>query len=280
METIMVDSQRAAMTTYTNFSRNGTADPYPLAADSAAEYAPVAKPGFGPGRGGDFLTGTPRNCCWASANVFYTASLYRVSIKYLIGHHQLTIFGVRIASAGENPVNWRRQLYGDFGHGLKYIDLFQELFLPSQSAVVTCDYTDPDQGSYQAIWQALEEVGMFDDLVATGVATPHAQVALLYSEAADIWFGTIGTPSASKRATYIALRHAGIPVDLLIDTDVTSGALNHFSALYVDDAQVPEQVMANSFSGVRTLCGPAEAVYGSLEMLCTRVHYRKFFDPK
>jgi hypothetical protein len=100
METMMVDTQRAAMTTYTDFSRDGTADPYPPAADSAAEYAPVAKPGFGAGGrppqmmyvlseypGENFLTGTPRVCCWAPANVFYTASLYRGFIKYPIGHH-------------------------------------------------------------------------------------------------------------------------------------------------------------------------------------------------
>ena len=47
-------------------------------------------------------------------------------------------------------------------------DLFQ--FMMSQSKEVTCDYTDPDAGSYQAVRVGLRELGMFDDLVGAGTA--------------------------------------------------------------------------------------------------------------
>jgi hypothetical protein len=86
---------------------------------------------------------------------------------------------------------------------------------------------------------------MLDDLLATGVVAPYAQGALFYSEAADIWFGTSGKLLAAKRALYIALRHAGVPLDVIdvIDADVVSGALNQYSSLYSVDALVPELVM-------------------------------------
>jgi hypothetical protein len=115
MMTLVIDMQRAAMTNYTDFSCGGTQEPYkPLS--NGAMYRPVAKPDFGPGGR------SPRRS------------------MYILPEYP-----------GESPINWRRQLYGNLAHGVKYeyIDLFQ--FMTSLSAAVTNDYTDDDQGSYQGI---------------------------------------------------------------------------------------------------------------------------------
>jgi hypothetical protein len=130
---------------------------------------------------------------------------------------------------------------GDLGHGLKMMDLFE--FHTVQAQQTTCDYTDPYQGNYQAVRVGLNELGMMDDIIATGVAQPFAQAAILWSECSDIWLATVGTVAAAKRSLYIALRHAGIPIDIVIDSDIEKGALNHFSAMYVVDPLVTESAM-------------------------------------
>eukprot|EP01048_Picozoa_sp_COSAG05_P008162 COSAG05_NODE_608_length_8372_cov_2.996615_3_plen_444_part_00 len=142
---------------------------------------------------------------------------------------------------GEHPINWRRNMYAMVGHGVKIFDLFQ--FRTSQSGVMTCDYTDNDFGSFQAIRQGLNEMGMIDDLVAKGIAQPYAQAALLYSETADIWLSSATTSAgAAKRALFIALRHAQLAVDVLTEEDCAeTDALSSYSALYIVDPQVAEK---------------------------------------
>ena len=119
-------------------------------------------------------------------------------------------------------------MYAMIGHGVKLFDLFQ--FRTSQSGSMTCDYTDNDFGSFQAIRQGINEMGMMDDLVAKGVAQPFAQTALLYSETADIWLSSATTnATAAKRALFITLRHAQLAVDVLCEEDlVKTDALSSY----------------------------------------------------
>lgn len=134
--------------------------------------------------------------------------------------------------------SWRRQLYGDLAHGVKYLNTF--MFEPSWSGY-TCDYVDGDGGAYPAVRAALNELGLFEDIIQGGVAQAGgAKVALLYSDSADIWLSPVGTFGAAKRTLYIALRHAQLPIDIVTEQDAIAGALNHYSVLYVVDQQVSE----------------------------------------
>lgn len=104
----------------------------------------------------------------------------------------------------------------------------------------TCDYVDADGGSYEAVRANLHALGTFDDIVADGVAQAQgAKAALLYSETADIYADSTGTPGAEKRATYIALRHAMMPVDIVTEDDCIAGdILPSYSALYLTEPHV------------------------------------------
>ena len=86
---------------------------------------------------------------------------------------------------GNTPASFRRQLYGDLSHGLNHLNLYTMVTSFSGS---TCDYTDADGGTWQAHRQILNELGMFDDIIAEGVVQNGASRALLYSETDDIWF--------------------------------------------------------------------------------------------
>ena len=60
-----------------------------------------------------------------------------------------------------------------------------------------------------------------------------AAVAVLYSETADVWQTTAGTYGASLRTLYIALKHAQLPVDIVIEEDCVAGRLHYYDVLYV-----------------------------------------------
>ena len=80
------------------------------------------------------------------------------------------------------------------------------------------------------------ETGSFEDIIAAGMAQPiGAAVGLLYSETADIYYDSAGTYGAELRALYIALKHAGLPIEILIEEDCEEsvGRLHYIDVLYV-----------------------------------------------
>eukprot|EP00937_MAST-01D_sp_MAST-1D-sp2_P004985 g4985.t1 len=136
---------------------------------------------------------------------------------------------------GNTPTSWARQFWGDIAHGVKLLNLFQ--FQPSAEGY-TCDYVDADGGSYEAVRYHLNCLGAFDDVVADGMAQARgAKAALLMSESADIYYDGAGTHGAEKRALYLALRHAELPVDIVTEDDVEDGELERlgYAALYVTE---------------------------------------------
>jgi hypothetical protein len=117
----------------------------------------------------------------------------------------------------------------------------------------TCDYTDADGGTWQAHRQILNELGMFDDIISEGVAQAHgASVCLLYSETDDIWFNGLEYGPAAKRTLYIALKHAQVAVEVVIEEDAAAGHLSHYSTLYITDRHVKESAMESILSWVKT----------------------------
>ena len=142
---------------------------------------------------------------------------------------------------GNAPASWRRQFYGDIMHGVKIFDLFE--FVSSLSGY-TCDYTDQDGGTFEEVRIAMNELGMFEDIVLAGAAQHNlAKTAILYSETADIWLSPVGTPGSAKRSLYLTLRHAQIPIDIVNEEDCVRGSLNHYAMLFVVDPQVSEEAV-------------------------------------
>ena len=115
---------------------------------------------------------------------------------------------------GNTWQSWQRQLWGDIAHGATQIDLF---YLVESFSGYTCDYADADGGIYPAVRAAFNLLGSFEDIVQAGhVQAQGAAVALLFSETSDIWVD-VTTPGAPMRSMYLALRHAQLPVDILIE---------------------------------------------------------------
>lgn len=134
---------------------------------------------------------------------------------------------------GNTPRMWRRQFYGDLGHGMKIVNLFE--FRPVQAAYTENHVSSPEM--YLAVRKAFWELGPFEDIVQSGQVRP-AQCALWFSDTADIWRDYEGSAAAGKRALYIAIRHNQIPLDFVVEEDALDGTLASYKALYLTDEHV------------------------------------------
>jgi hypothetical protein len=90
-----------------------------------------------------------------------------------------------------------------------------------------------------SIWDdhaaVVRELGAVEDMLLPAQPRP-AQVALLYSSAADIW--TIKQNLASgfdRMHTWLALTHAQIPVDVVHESEVADGLLSKYKVAYLSD---------------------------------------------
>jgi hypothetical protein len=136
-------------------------------------------------------------------------------------------------SPGNTPEAWRRQFYGDLGHGMQIVNLFE--FRPLQAAYTENYCSDP--ANYVEVRKSLHELGQFEDIIQDGRVQPGV-AALWFSETADIWDDNAHPFAAAKRALYIAIRHQQLPLDFVIDEDALAGDLKNYRVLYLADRHV------------------------------------------
>jgi hypothetical protein len=86
---------------------------------------------------------------------------------------------------------------------------------------------------YQAVRQALHELGRCEDIVQDGQLRP-GQAALWFSEAADVWDDNRSPLDAAKRMLFIAIRHQQLPLDVVVEGD----DLKPYQILYLTDSHV------------------------------------------
>jgi hypothetical protein len=144
---------------------------------------------------------------------------------------------------GNTPKSHRRRFYGSLAHGSKWTHLFEYQTFAT-GAGDFCDGYGGDgvpNGMYPSVRAQLNELGMFDDIIEAGVPQAQgAKTAILFSETADIYFDDYGTPGADKRALYIALRHAQIALDVVVEEDIMDGTLDQYAVLYATAGHVTQ----------------------------------------
>lgn len=134
---------------------------------------------------------------------------------------------------GNTPRMWRRQFYGDIGHGMKIVNLFE--FRPVQAAYTENHVSLPEM--YLTVRDAFYEMGLFEDIMQAGVIRTGV-AGLWFSETADIWYNNNGSMAAGKRALYTAILHNQIPLDFIVEEDASNKTLRDYRLLYLTDANV------------------------------------------
>jgi hypothetical protein len=91
----------------------------------------------------------------------------------------------------------------------------------------------------QGVAELTRDIGAADDILWQGRA-PKAEVALLYSQSWPVWKQD-DTEQIEQMMAYLALLHAGIPVDIVSDTEIADGrfAARNYKCLYVVNESIP-----------------------------------------
>jgi len=101
------------------------------------------------------------------------------------------------------------------------------------------DHWSDNFSMVQGVAELTRDLGTVDDILAEGHA-PKAQVALLYSKSWPVWKKD-DTEQIEQVMAYLALLHAGIPVDIVSDNEVADGrfAARNYKCLYVVNESIP-----------------------------------------
>jgi hypothetical protein len=161
----------------------------------------------------------------------YLTSAFRAGAKY----HRMPIhMYVMPHSPGNTPSDFRRSFYTCVAHGATMINYFCAsplVVAGTENYVATRDL---------AMWRAINDVsheaGIFEDYVMDGQVRP-AKVGLLLSSVDDILTGannsTLALHNNERKALYLALRQAQVPVDFLSEDDVIDGLAKDYKVIYV-----------------------------------------------
>jgi len=101
------------------------------------------------------------------------------------------------------------------------------------------DHWSDNASMVQGVGELTRDMGAVDDILWDGKA-PAADVALLCSKSWPVWKQD-DTEQAELMMVYLALLHAGIPVDIVSDEEVADGrfAAHGYKCLYVVNESIP-----------------------------------------
>ncbi len=137
-------------------------------------------------------------------------------------------------SPGNTPRDFRLSFYAAVAHGARML----HLFCASPLAVANTEnyIADDDLGMWRAVYDAVHDVGVFEDYVLDGRVRP-ARVGLLLSFEDERQTGDSnkqgGLHNQERKAVYYALRHAQVPVDFIAEDDFRDGRVGPFDVVYV-----------------------------------------------
>ena len=170
--------------------------------------------------------------------------LFRAGLR----HHpeRKILYYVMPHMPNNTPNQWRRLFYGALAHGAQIINLFE--FRPVHVAYTENHVDEPEM--YGMVLRSFRELGTFEDIVQNGQVRP-GEVALWFSETADIWGDNHGAFAAAKRALYTAIRHQQLPLDFVVEPDALDGTLDAYRVLYLADQHVSNAASAEIAAWVK-----------------------------
>jgi hypothetical protein len=192
------------------------------------------------GQGVDYFTllhETEQNAIWSedwsNAAATYQDATYNVELMRAAARKKGQVLGqYLIAYAGRKGYDIRLKAVSEAARSVK-------LFKSFAYGPVWATHEHSPWQKNTAIWRdhaaVVREFGAVEDLLLPAQPRP-AEVALLYSSAADAW--TIKENLASgfdRMHTWLALAHAQIPVDVVHESEVEDGLLAKYKVAYLSD---------------------------------------------
>ncbi len=154
--------------------------------------------------------------------------------------HRQPIHMYLITAFNRRPLDVKLKAYSDIAQGAKSLQLYA--FSP--------EYANHEGGwarrweMFPAIAELTREVGAAEHILMDAMPVP-AETAIIYSRPYDIWnAGLDNTFGQERMMTYLALRHAQVPVDVVSDADVSHGILDQYKIAYLHGEQIETDLIA------------------------------------
>ncbi len=120
-------------------------------------------------------------------------------------------------------------------HGLKTINLYHwgPRYLGGGSPESSSHRVD----TYAELNRAARALGPADEIIAEG-RRESARAAILYNRTDEIWNNGSPWVRTDRIYAFLALRHAHIPVDLILEEDLNKDSLKQYSFLYLNGSNI------------------------------------------
>lgn len=181
------------------------------------------------------------------------------ALRHAADYHGAPSCFYTIPDNGESAANLLRMNYFALAHQVKVVDHF-DIY---HQAFGTCDWIDflESRDKFRAIHRILTDVGRIDERLARARMRP-ADTAILLSIANDVWdtedlltdpkqehasnlyYARLNVDNHERKAIWLALRHAHVPVDLITDEDVAAGKLARYKVLYLVGPELLQEAVA------------------------------------
>jgi hypothetical protein len=197
-----------------------------------------------------FLTGTTMNSvdwfilCRNRAQMLGWGEDWAYAGSWSLGtYYQCTSFFAAIVEAstrkhgyesgfyvGVNCGGGARKIFSCVGQGLSWLELYA--WGPIDALAEGSNAWSERKDQYKAVLTATAALGPADTIIGKGQREPR-RTAILYNRSHEIWQGGTGRMNHDWMWTYIALRGAQVPVDVIIEEDLTPEELAQYRVVYL-----------------------------------------------
>jgi hypothetical protein len=94
------------------------------------------------------------------------------------------------------------------------------------------NFWSENQETYAQVARGAYALGPADTIIAQGQREPR-RAALLYNRTHEIWNGDFGGYQSDRLLTFMALMHAHIPTDIVLEEDLTAENLKGYKVVYI-----------------------------------------------
>jgi len=184
------------------------------------------------GWGEDWATGGS----WGMAGI-QTVSYYGAWVECAARKHNLPAGFYNVASCGRPD----RKIFSLLPRAIFWQHIYD--WGPQYSWAEGSNSWSESAGVYAQLARGAHALGAADELIFHGKREPR-RVALLYNRTHEIWNGGYGGFQTDRLLTFLALQHAHVPTDIIIEEDLNAEDIAPYRVLYIQGFNLSKQQVA------------------------------------
>ena len=134
-----------------------------------------------------------------------------------------------------------KKVFSLIARGLNH--LYMYAWGPRYIGAEGSNFWSESERAYHEMARGAYAIGPADEIIAHGKRWPR-RVALLYNRSHEIWNAAYGGVQNDRLLTFMALTHAHIPTDIILEEDLTDEALSQYKVLYIQGFNLSSRHLA------------------------------------